>query len=555
MDLGPWTLDLRLDPSRLEALLESAQLLHSSLNLEDLLRHLLRSVMGRLLVRRALIAVVHDGVMRIALVRGMPKLAAGEPFDESSARAAGVELIFPIGDGDQPVGLLGIGPPSGGVVDSEEEEFLKALLGIAASGVANARAHAEAHRLNQDLDQKVQELRALLDLVKGLTSTLEAEGVARLLALTLAGRWAVRKYAIAAWKEGHPTVLRQKGMDLKDQEGCKQLLTGLPEAIAVEELPESNFRTLLKTQQGELLFPIASSEGVIGFVVLGPRPGQVPYSKADFEFGAGLVAQAAVAFENSWHFRETLEKKQMEQELDLAASIQKELFPTSLPTMAGYEIAARNRSARQVGGDYYDALPVRANGESSAYLLCLADVSGKGLPASLLMSSIQASLRALLGHLPSLVDLAVRTNELLYATTPSNKYATAILVRIDTARQMIHYVNAGHADCILLRAAGDVELLQSTGPPLGLLPGAMYEEKSFHLSPGDLLTLFSDGVTEAWDVAENEFGESRLVDCLRVAATGPAELVVSRVFEEVDRFAGSAPQHDDITLMVLKRTS
>src|SRR5262249_35012198 len=211
-----------LDASRLEALLESAQLLHSSLNIEDLLRHLLRSVMGRLLITKGLIAVGEDGQtgqtmrMRVALARGLPKLTVGERFDEEIARVSGLGLILPIGDLSHPTGFLALGRPLNKEIGDEEVEFLRALLGIAASGIENARAHAEAHKLNQDLDQKIQELKTLLDLVRGLTSNLEPDDVAQLLMLTLAGRWAVRRYALMAWKRGHPVVLRMKGMELAE---------------------------------------------------------------------------------------------------------------------------------------------------------------------------------------------------------------------------------------------------------------------------------------------------------------------------------------------------
>ncbi|MBO0800189.1 MAG: hypothetical protein J2P31_15320, partial [Blastocatellia bacterium] len=151
-----------LGESRLEALLESAQLLHSSLDLDGLLRHLLRSVMGRLLASKGLIAVVKEGVMRIELVRGLPKLAAGEAFDETKARAQGIDTILPIGDENNPIGLLAINHPLKKDIGEEECEFLRAQLGIAASGIANARAHTEANELNKALDQKVQELRTLL---------------------------------------------------------------------------------------------------------------------------------------------------------------------------------------------------------------------------------------------------------------------------------------------------------------------------------------------------------------------------------------------------------
>lgn len=515
--------------------------------------------MGRLLIGKALIAVSDGGVMRVAQVRGLPKLTAGDEFDEKIARSSGVNLILPIGEPPNPTGLLAIGPSMGKEIGDEEIEFLRALLGIAASGVANARAHAEAHQLNQELDQKVQELRALLDLVRGLTSNLEPDDVAQLLMLTLAGRWAVRKYALVAWKTGHPVVMRLKGMELAhlaNYKSYEKLALEMTAPVKVGDLPSCEFKSWLNEQQAAVVFPIdAGDESTGGVVILGPRPGNLSYSESDLDFGAGLVAQAAVAFENAWFVRETLERKKMEQELALAATIQQNLFPACLPKMGDLEIAARNRPARVCGGDYYDALPVDKN----IQLICVADVSGKGLPASLLMSNMQATMRALLGRIPSLVDLAIHTNALLYATTPSNKYVTAILVEIDPATGKGRYVNAGHTDCLLMRADGEAEWLKSTGTPFGLMApdlielASPYSEKTFELRPGDLMALYSDGVTEAQDEKENEYGEERLANFLRPIRTETAEGLVDDVFREIDRFAGAAPQYDDITLFIIKR--
>lgn len=542
-----------LGVSRLEALLESAQLLHSSLNLEDLLSHLLRSVMGRMLVSRAFIAVEQDGIIRVALVRGLPKLKVGEPYREDEVRASGIDQVFSIGSESHPVGWLGIGRPMNKTIDSSETDFIKALLGIAASGIENARAHAETRRVNEDLDEKVQELRTLLDLVRGFTSSLDPEGVARLLTLTLTGRWAVSKHAVVAQKEGHPPVVRRRGIEVPSLEPFVTLLAELPEAIRVSDLPESELRTILKAQSAELVFVMRSADEPIGIVVLGPRPGNLTFGASDLEFGAGLVAQAAVAFENSWYFRDAIEQRRIEQELELAATIQENLFPSEMPQLTGCEIAARNRPARECGGDYYDALPVASSDGRSPYLFCVADVSGKGLPASLLMSNMQATLRALLGRLPSLTELAAHTNELLYATTPSNKYVTAVLAEFDPVTGKGSYVNAGHTDCLLLRSSGEAVWLKATGTPLGLISAMPYGEETLELEPGDLLALYSDGVTEAQDVDENEFGEQRLADFLRPIARESVETLVDRVFGEIDRFAGKAPQYDDITLMILKR--
>jgi len=542
------------------ALLESAELLHSSLDQDDLLRHLLRSVMGRLKVTRGLIAVAEKDSMLLALVRGATGLVAGAEFNEELARQAGLETLIPIGrpaEGELPIGMLGLHLPPGRVLTPAETDFLNGLLGIAASGIVNARSHTQARQLNQALDQKVQELRTLLDLVRGLTATLEPDEVAQLLVLTLAGRWALRRYGLIAWKHGHPLVLRAKGLELGglvDYQSYERSLFGLPTALRVADLPESELKETLRAEQAEALFRIeAGDETTGGLVILGPRPGNHSFSEGDLEFGAGLVAQAAVAFENSWYFKEALERRKVEQELALAATIQENLFPARLPQIDGYDLDARNRPARHCGGDYYDILPLTRRDGTKGYLICVADVAGKGLPASLLMSNMQATLRALLEGIDSLPALAARMNELLHATTPSNKYVTAILIDFDPSSGEARYVNAGHTDCLLLRGDGESVWLKGTGTPLGLIPDLPYTEESLRLDPGDLLALFSDGVTEAQSPEEVEFGEGRVVGLFRQLADRSAHRIVGSVFEEIDRFAGDAPQYDDITLFVLKR--
>lgn len=255
------------------------------------------------------------------------------------------------------------------------------------------------------------------------------------------------------------------------------------------------------------------------------------------------------------HEQERAKRALMEQEVALAADIQKGLFPEKLPAIEGYDLAARNRPARLCGGDYYDVMHIEGTAGRGAhsYLLCVADVAGKGLDASLLMSNMQATLRALSGHVPSLVELASQINERLYEASPSNKFVTAILLDINATTGEGVYVNAGHNPCILMRGGGAFELLESTGLPLGMLPQATYEEASFQMRPGDLLALYSDGVPEAYDESEREWGDDKLRECLDAATEDSAETIVKQVFTEIDDFAGEAAQHDDITLLVLKR--
>ena len=325
------------------------------------------------------------------------------------------------------------------------------------------------------------------------------------------------------------------------------------------------------TLQALIAAPLKVGERLIGVVVLGSTV-PMAYTAAELKLLTTLSLQAATAIENARLFERTIRAAQererlqalhkeaevararLESELTLAARIQADLFPAALPSLPGYDIAARNRPARQCGGDYYDALPVDPNG--GRVLLCVADVAGKGLPAALVMSNMQATLRALLGGRASMPDLAGRAGELLYASTSPEKYVTAALAELDVATGAVRWVGAGHVDNVILRVGGEAVTLTSTGTPLGLLPpGLSYEETPHLLAPGDMLVLFSDGVTEAQDPAGEEFGEARLLAVLREAAGDGAHAMIDRVFAAIDGFAGHAPQFDDITLLVVRRAA
>ena len=537
--------------SRLESLLESAQLLHASLDLDNLLKHLLRTVMGRLLVTRAVIAIDAGDGPRVAMARGVPEAEVGTMFDSARAAAVGLPHQMPIGVSPG-VGLLATALPARPTIDDEEREFLAALLGIAATGISNARAHTQATRLNRDLDRKIQELRTLMELGRAFSRVNEVEEVARILGLTLAGQWMVTRYAIAVCRETFGTVSRQQGVKLLPLSTYMEALQVLPEASLVDDLEDPRLRELFAQHKLAAVFSMRSGERVCGFAALGPRPGGQSYAPADLELGAGMAAQAVVAFDNCWHFREMLDKKQYEKELALAASIQQGLFPAAMPELPGFDVAAMNRPAQQVGGDYYDVLSL-TEGERHACLFCVADVSGKGLAASLLMSTIQATLRALLGREVSLAALASRTNELLFATTPGSKYATAALVLAEPQSGQCRYVSGGHTETLLLRASGEREWLGATGVPLGLFPGMRWEEVSLTLRRGDLLVLYSDGVSEAQTVAYDEFGPERLAAIVERERDRPASAIISAIVDAIDAFVEGAPQFDDITLMVIKR--
>ncbi len=317
--------------------------------------------------------------------------------------------------------------------------------------------------------------------------------------------------------------------------------------------------------------PLTVGERVIGAIALASSQ-PTAYTAGELKLLTTLALQTATAIENARLFERTVQaarererllalhqeaelaRAKLESEFNLAARIQADLFPSAMPPLAGYDLAARNRPARRCGGDYYDALAVRGRDGDARMLMCVADVSGKGLPASLVMSNMQATLRALLGRLPSLPDLAARASDLLFASTAPEKYVTAAFLELAPETGTAQFVSAGHVDNLLLRPNGDTMALTSTGMPLGLLGlGLPYDKVELALEPGDCLVLYSDGVPDAQNETDEEFGEERLRAVVRDAVAGGAEAVCTQVFDAIDAFAGGAPQFDDITLMVLRK--
>jgi serine phosphatase RsbU (regulator of sigma subunit) len=324
--------------------------------------------------------------------------------------------------------------------------------------------------------------------------------------------------------------------------------------------------------RGLIAAPLKVGERVIGVIALGSTTAMA-YTAAELKLLNTLALQAATAIENARLFERTIQtalererlmalhqeaevaRAKLESELNFAAKIQADLFPAAMPSLPGYELAARNRPARRCGGDYYDALTVRSTGSAeSRVLLCVADVAGKGLPAALVMSNMQAVLRTLLGRTDSVPALAAHASDLLFGSTAPEKYVTAALVELEPATGALRFVSAGHVNNLIVRANGEAVTLESTGTPLGLLPpGQSYDETLHTLGAGDLLVLFSDGVPEAQDEAGEEFGDERLIDVLRACRDVPPDELIGRVFDAIDRFAGEAPQFDDITMLVARR--
>lgn len=240
----------------------------------------------------------------------------------------------------------------------------------------------------------------------------------------------------------------------------------------------------------------------------------------------------------------------MKRDIEIAREIQRWLVPRRAPDVPGVDIAFATRPAQTIGGDYYDAFRRAIDGP---LLIAVADVCGKSVPAAMLMATFQASLRALASASGSLSELVGGLNRQVCANSLNGRFTTAFLAELDPATGDLHYLCAGHNPPILKREDGSVERLKSENMPLGIELKENYKTGATRLEPRDLLVIYTDGVTEARNEKKEDFGEARLLKQLQVAGSERSALTLSNIMQNLDEFVGAAPQHDDITCMVVRR--
>jgi serine phosphatase RsbU (regulator of sigma subunit) len=299
-----------------------------------------------------------------------------------------------------------------------------------------------------------------------------------------------------------------------------------------------------------LCVPLMAKSELIGVITSYNKKGpDRAFSEEDQRLLAIIAAQSAQIIENARLYEEEKALASMKEEVKLAARIQQDLLPRTPPSIDGYDLAACSISAQMVGGDYFDFIPV-GGGHTS---VCLGDVSGKGVPASLLMANLQATLRGQSALDMPVANTIARSNQLLHRSTDPEKFATLFMGVLEPGTGRIDYCNAGHEQPMLFRRDGRMERLTEGGLALGILDAFEYSAGSVTLEPGDFLVVYSDGIPDATDDVGNFFGEERLVAGVRANAGKDAGALMQAILDAVRAHERGAPRADDLTLMIVKR--
>lgn len=347
--------------------------------------------------------------------------------------------------------------------------------------------------------------------------------------------------------------------------------------LGMNDLRQRENATLRRVRSA-LLLPVATNDQLLGIVSLGPRLGDLPYSRDDRHLLMAVALQMALAIQNAELVQEIALEERLRHELAIATTVQQRLFPSSPPEMASLELAGVCHPARGVGGDYYDFILL----EEGKVGIAVADVAGKGISAALLMCSVQASLRSQAPTVNgNLTELVSSMNRLLHVSTDASSYATFFYAQFDEQTKLLTYVNAGHNPPMLIRAAttvkvqgvgfggasaqhelipdegngtgeADVRLLTTGGTIIGAFSDSAYEQETIKIQSGDLLVAYTDGVTEARNASDQEFGEVRLRSVIESSTHASTQELTEKIVLSVHEWCGDVPPHDDLTLVVMR---
>ena len=502
-----------------------------------------------------------DGARLWRIENGMPrvwhesgKLPAADPAHIANvlrgkeSGANGHSNTWALGRGTSPVGILEA---------SSKEKFN----GKTHGWLDLFRRYAEVALESSERRHAVIELSTIVEATKRLNSTLDlAELLGIILQLTTRHTGAERGTVFLVDRE-HSQIWSLIGLGLDQQEirlptnrGIAGWVAEHGESVNLEDAysdprfeSEVDLRLGFRTKS-ILSLPIRNKNGeTIGVLqLLNKKSG--PFSRSDEAMLRAISDHVALALENAQLHREMLHKQRMERDLALARNIQIGLLPERPPQLDGFDIAVSHRPSLEAGGDYYDFIALAPN----TTLAVVADVEGKGVGSAMVMANLQATLHALLAHLHSLERLVESLNDMILADTRGQKYMTMFVGLLDQPHRTLHYVNAGHVPPAVVRANGDVEYLREGGMVVGLFPSVKYERGHVTLAPGDIVVACTDGITEAMDTADEEFGSPRLAELVARERHLSAGKIVDSVLEEVDRFSKGGTHEDDRVILVMK---
>jgi len=447
-------------------------------------------------------------------------------------------------------GYLILGPKASGKEFTQDElKFVEGLCIISTAALVNSELFSELQQTYRNLDRRIHELNTLFELSKEFNLLVDRDQIARIFKLTLLGQLFIRTFFLIYETEDGPGLLASSGLrSVPVQKQIDDLYNSCNKDILIIEEEKCEEHPWLKENGIAALISVSNQNEKAALIGVGKRVNGISFNENDINFLKSLANLAVISIQKTYFLEERIDKERMEEELSIAKSIQEGLMPDPIPKIPGVDLAAKTISSREVGGDYFD-IAETPDGNS---ILCIADVTGKGVPAALLMANLQSMLHVLLPVDISLSEATYRMNKIIFDNTPSDKFITFFWAKYIHEHKILNYVNAGHSPPLLLRKdKNEFEELRDGGLLLGAMDSIMpYKEKDIQLNPGDLLVCYTDGVDEAMSPEEEEFTVKRLKETILQNRHKTSQQILNSIVREIsehshDKFS------DDVTLLIL----
>ena len=544
----------------LRALVELSRIINSSLDLDFILNNLLLTSLGKFLATRGLIALKINGVLKPIAQKGIEdKLLNQFPEIKNKAELQSDELkhylasikilaVDEICSSQECIGIIALGEKLNKVPYSEDDmEFLHTITNIGATAIQNSLMLTELKKTNRILDSRISRLNSLFELSKEFGLFSESTKVARLLVYSVIGQFLVQKFAVVSFEGKSAKILESKFPH-------DELVTALNK-FNIKLITNSITKNQIELEYSELrnfgielIVPMQLQGETKGLILLGKRVSDTDYSESDIEYIYSVGSLAIVSIENQRLFKEALEKQKLEEDLEIAHDIQRNLLPHKIPQYKNFEVVANTVFSKQVGGDYYDVITL----DDKHFCITVADVSGKGVSAALMMANLQAFLKTICKQGMKIDEATGLINDLISENTTEGKFITFFWALIDDEKKQLLYVNAGHNPPLLIRK-GKIAKLDKGGIILGVMKTMIpYLSENLQLEKDDVIILFTDGVSEAMNQNGEEFSDERLEKLSLSLAPKSASEISNVILNDVNRFAYGTMQSDDITLMVIK---
>ncbi len=541
-------------------LTEFSNTIHSFRTLNDLSNFLILTLMGKFLINRCALFINFNNSLRFISSKGIEQKFEEMNFSDFKELKNLIQKKFIENDIFNHFVMLTSEDKLSGVIlysfhskkdtlNDDEKILFESLIRISTIAIENFIFINNLNELNRKLQIKISHARSLFELSKEFSLLLSEDDVYKFLSYTIMGNFLVNKIALVKNEINSKRIIGssfdENLKDELDKIDFNKIVNPIDLSISSENFLKS---LLFDRYQISLIIPLEIKNKLIGLILCGNKLNNSHFSQDEIEFIQSIGSIAAISLENIRLFHETIEKQRIEEDIRIAQEIQRNLLPSKLPESKLFEFFGLNEPSKLVGGDYFDVFRLNDN----QILILIADAVGKGISASLVMSNLQATVKALTRLNFNLAQITKELNNLMKQNLSSGNFITLFWGILDEKEKTLEYINAGHNPPILIRE-NEIFRLDEGGILIGVLElNQDYKSEKIELNSKDLICLFTDGFIEAIDENEKEFGEEKFIQKLIESKNLPLDIIANKLIEEVITYSNNSNSLDDLTILLTR---